>query len=77
MVEVAVVLAALLDGARPERALLAIGLRDRLDDRQGQLAFAEIVADILAGRLRVALVIEQVIDDLERDAKRVAVIVSA
>ena len=74
MLQVAILLPPLLDGADPEGAFLGIGAGHGLDDRQGQLALAEIVADVLAGGLGVALHVEQVIDDLEGDAQRVAIV---
>ena len=73
MVEITLALITLFDGAFPEGALVVIRRGHGLDHRQGQLAFAEIVPDILSGGCGIALVIQQIIDDLKRDAKRVPV----
>ncbi len=73
MVEVALALVALSDGALPESAFFVTCRRDRLDDREGQFALAEIVAKVLAGGAGVAAIVEQVVGDLEGDAERVAV----
>ena len=43
------------------------------DDRQGQLPLAEIVADILAHIARGPAPVEQVVDDLETHAERIAI----
>ena len=67
-------LAALFDGAHPKLALLGIGLGHGLDHRQGQLAFAEIIADVLAGCIGLSLIIQQVIDDLKGNAQGVAIV---
>ena len=42
--------------------------------RQRRLALAQIVADVLAQCVRVAVVVEQVVDQLERRAQRAAVV---
>ena len=61
----AVALIALGDGAGPEGAFLGAGGGDGPDQRQRQLALAEIVADILAGGAADALIVQQVIGDLK------------
>ncbi len=73
MVQIAVFLTAFLDRAGPECAFIGIGGGHRADHRQGQFAFAEIVANVLAGGLGAA-VIQEVIDDLERYTQGIAVI---
>jgi hypothetical protein len=73
MVEIALLLPALLDGAGPEGALLGVGGGDGLDERQRQLALAEVVARVFARGGGVAGIVEQVVDDLEADAERVAI----
>src|SRR6056297_1318947 len=62
--EVGRVVLALDDYPVPECPLGPVGTRDGLDERQCQLAFAKVVAHVLAGRRRVAAVVEKVIDDL-------------
>ena len=60
---------ALLQRAPPEFALAFRAAAERQHDRQGDLAFAEIVADILAELGRGAAVVERVVDQLEGDAE--------
>ncbi len=48
LIQIAILLPAARDGAVPERPLLGAGLGNGLDHRQGQLAFAEVVAHVLA-----------------------------
>ena len=47
-------------------------VRHREQQRQRRLAFAQVVADVLAERGRIAFVVEQVVDELERGAQRAA-----
>ena len=49
-------------------------LLQQVDERQRHLAFAQVGADRLAERRRVAGEVEQVVDDLERDAEVEAVL---
>src|SRR6185312_14033421 len=46
---------------------------DRVDQRQRRLAFGQVVADVLAQRLRVGNIIQQVVGDLERETELHAV----
>jgi hypothetical protein len=58
------------------RISLALGVGaplHRHSKRQRRLAFAQVVADVLAQFLGVAFVVEQVVDELERRAQRPAV----
>ena len=48
-------------------------LAQQVDERQRHLAFAQVGADRLAERRRVAGEVEQVVDDLEGDAEVEAV----
>ena len=72
--EIALALLALLDHPHPEGTFGRIGLRERADHRQGHLALAEVVADVLSEPVVGAAVVEQVVGDLEGDAERVAII---
>jgi len=53
------------DGALPEGLLAGAGALDGQQQRQGDLAFAEVVAGVLAQRLRRAAVVEGVVGQLE------------
>ena len=59
--------------SRQKRALVvgAAGIGE--DDRQGDLAVAEIVADALAHRRRVGGIVDRVVDQLEGDAEVAAI----
>ena len=61
------------DGADQPIGFLAAAPQQE-DDRQRDLAFAQVAADRLAERGRVGGVIEQVVDQLERDAEVEAVL---
>ena len=74
MVEIALFLFALFNGAHPKRALGLIGFGNGLDHWQGQFALAEIVADVFARGPCIALIIQQIVNDLEGDAKRVPIV---
>src|SRR5690606_27055193 len=63
------------DGFFPELALLARPARIGEDRRQGHLAFAEIVAAVLAHVGGAAVVVDRVVDQLEGDAEVAAVVV--
>ena len=52
---------AFFDGPLPERTLFRIRLSHRLDDRQGQFPFPEIVTDVLPGRARVATIVQKIV----------------
>src|SRR5437764_1863453 len=65
--EIARALLALFQGAAPEGALLAVAARISEDDRQGDLAVAEIVADRFPELARVRREIEHVVDQLIGD----------
>src|SRR5437016_8757165 len=60
---------ALLERASPERALALGAAPEREHHRQGDLALAEIVADVLAELGRLAAVVERVVDELKGDAQ--------
>ena len=45
-----------------QRGLFGIAFAHGVDQRQGRFAFSQVVADVLAERFCIALVIEQVID---------------
>ena len=61
--------AALRQRALPEGALLAGAAAERQQHRQGDLAFAEIVAGVLAELCRDPAIVERVVDQLEGDAE--------
>ena len=65
-------------GRRTTLRISAIGLvaaaLQQVDDRQRDLAFAQVAADRLAERDLVAGEVEQVVDELERDAEVEAVL---
>ena len=61
--------AALVDDAGDQRTRGAVGAGQQPDDRQRDLAFAQIAADRLAERRGVACEVEQVVHQLERDAE--------
>ena len=71
--EVTFTLVALFNHPHPKGALFGIGLGHRLDQRQGQLTLAEIVAHVLADGGRGAGVIQKIIGNLKGDAQRVAI----
>ena len=56
MIQITVLLTALLNRPFPKGAFIGIRSRNRADHRQGQFAFAEIVAHILAGGLGAAVI---------------------
>ncbi len=60
-------------GAADHLGLAAIRVPERVDERQRRLAFGEVVADVLAELLGVAVVVERVVDQLEGDAEVLAV----
>src|SRR5579862_5324036 len=63
-VEVAGLLLAVLESAAPERALLGVAAGKGDDDRQGDLAVAEIIANRLAKLGLLRREIEHVVDQL-------------
>ncbi len=65
---------AVLDGVADQVALGRRAARHRDQQRQRGLALAQVVADVLAEFVGVALVVEQVVDELERRAERAAVV---
>ena len=64
---------ALFDGEADQRALLVVAMAQRMQQRQRGFAFGEIVAEVLAARRRIRLVIEHVIDELVGGAEMFAV----
>ena len=62
-----------VDGADPELALRRACARHGEQKRQGGLAFAEVVAGILAERVTVAGIVEGVVDQLEGQTQVLAV----
>ena len=64
----------LLDGVAHQRALGFAAALHGHQQRQGRLALAQVVADVLAELRRIAFVVEQVVDQLERRAERAAVV---
>ena len=56
------------DGADQRVGLLAAALQQE-DDRQRDLALAQVAADRLAERRLVGRVVEQIVDELEGDAE--------
>ena len=64
--------AAFLDGAAYQAGLGFGALAHGVDQRQGRFAFGQVVADVLAEGLGVALVIQQIVDQLEGNAQVVA-----
>src|ERR1700739_934686 len=60
---------ATLQRAPPEFALGVAAAAEREHDRQGNLAFAKIVADVFAKPRRHATVVERVVDELKGDAE--------
>src|SRR5579872_4035967 len=67
--EIAVLELAALERAAPEIAFLFRAAAEGENDGQGDLALAEIVADILAELHRSAAVVERVIDELKGDTE--------
>ena len=61
------------DGPLPERRLARPGAGDGQQQRQGRLAFAEVVAGVLAQGLGRAAVVERVVGELEGQAEVQAV----
>src|SRR5690349_3939103 len=68
-VEVAVAMLERFQRAAPEAALLSVAAAEGEDDRQGDLALLEIVADRLAELGLLGRVVEHVVDQLEGDAE--------
>ena len=75
--QITVILMTFFDRADPKFAFIGVCLGDRFYQRQRQLAFTKIIADVFAYRLAVTLKIQQIIDNLERDTKSVAVVVQS
>ena len=73
MFEVALALVAIGARALPECAFFLAAAPEGKDDREGDLALAEIVSDILAEGGRAAAIVESVVDKLEGDAEIAAV----
>ena len=73
MLQIAVLDVALDDGAVPELAVAIVAAAEAEDDRQRDLAFAEVVADRLAERALSPRLIERIVDELEGDAEVAAV----
>lgn len=73
MCKVAVAALAILQGALPEGALFRRAAPEGQHDGQGDLALAEIVADILAECRHPAAIIQRIVDKLEGDAEIAAV----
>ena len=69
LLEIAVALVELLDGALPEFAVDGAAAQEGQDHRQGDLALAEIVADGLAELGLAAGIVERIVDQLEGDAE--------
>src|SRR5271169_5878362 len=68
LLEIALALVEVLERAAPERSLRFAAAAEGKHDRQGDLAVAEIVANILAERVAAGCEVEHVIDQLEGDA---------
>jgi hypothetical protein len=62
---------------RMTRSASSPAAREQIDDRERDLAFAQVAADRLAERALVRGVVEQVVDQLERDAEVEAELASA
>jgi hypothetical protein len=60
---------AFLDRLTHQCSLFRRAFAHGVDQRQGRLAFGQIVTDVLAQGFRVALVVQQVVDQLERHAR--------
>ena len=73
MGEIAVALVTIAHDAIPEPAVFGIARFTRVDHRQGEFAFAEVVADALADDGSEAAIVQQVIDDLEGAAEAAAI----
>jgi hypothetical protein len=69
VVEIGVADLAALQRLDPERALGIVAAAERQHHGKGDLALAEIVADVLAEFCGLAAVIQDVVDQLERDAE--------
>src|SRR5215510_7334148 len=67
MIKVGVARVALFQRAAPERAFVLGAASIGEHDRQRDLAFAEIVTDILAELGGLAAVVERIVDQLKRD----------
>ena len=65
---------AIVDDRADQRIGLFAAAPQQEDDRQRDLAFAQVAADGLAERHGVGGVIEQVVDELKRDAEIEAVL---
>ena len=65
---------AVLDRLADQRRLVGAAALQRADHGQGDLALAQVVAQVLAELGGIALVVEHVVDDLERRAERLAVV---
>src|SRR5262252_3406495 len=68
-IEISVGRFAALERAPPEFALGIAAAAEREHDRQGNLALAKIVADVLAEPRRHAAIIERIVDELKGDAE--------
>jgi hypothetical protein len=64
---------ALLDAVAHQFALCRRAVFHQVDQRQRRLAFAQIVAHVLANRGGVSRIVEHVVDQLEGGAQRAAV----
>jgi hypothetical protein len=67
MGQITILLLAFFDHPLPKRTPLDIRRRIGADDRQGDLAFAEIIASVLAYLGRGSAVIQKIISNLERN----------
>ena len=67
VIEVVVADLAFLERPHPEFPFDIVAAAERQHHRQRDLAFAEIVADVLAELCRLAAVVEHVVDELESD----------
>ena len=69
VIEVGIADLAALQRPDPEFALAVIAAAEGQHDRQGDLAFAEIVADVLAELCGLAAIVQDVVNELEGDAQ--------
>src|SRR6201999_3136208 len=67
VIEITIADLAALQRPPPEFALDVVAAAERQNHRQRDLALAEIVADLLAELGRLAAIVENVVDELERD----------
>src|SRR3954452_12050979 len=69
MLQIGIGRVAVLEGAAPERPLALRSPAKRQDDGQRDLAFAKIIADVLAELGGLAAIVERIIHELKGDAE--------